>query len=251
MFDMSRSAVATTSILTFNHLHDGQVVTLVGLKHIGHPEYYQQIQDRLANLTMAGAMVHYEGIRSPSNQALRSASRVDRLKIALADRTFTAPSRWGWLEEFGLVSQWKGLRFDHTWENHDATTLDLARRESLRSAFGRWAGTSLLNLFLSSVSDARMRETVLPSFISDAEANTDMPQQLENTRDGKVLISYRNEIALQDMDSYHASQPDAPIALLWGEGHLPGLGRGLSTRNYEMVHQERLVAIDTSRIQQQ
>ncbi len=58
-----------------------------------------------------------------------------------------------------------------------------------------------------------------------------------------AVLDFRNDIALKAIDEQQEKTPGTDVLLLWGAGHLPGLGEGLQQRGYAKVNEENLVAM--------
>jgi hypothetical protein len=227
-----RRRVAQTPVVRYENRTTGRTVTLIATMHSGTNAYFGKLNDIIAGLEAADALVCYEGIRPAAEEEWARAADGER-----AARGFSLPA--GGLQalsrHLGWVEQSAGLRYSPSWRNVDITELDLVRQaqpHNVRAAadgftdlfdgltpeqFGEVGGAIeavLLRLLSMDYFDLVWRLSVRGAS-SDAYRNV-----------ARVMVEERNRGALAGLPS------DADAVLLWGSGHRPGLAAGLKKAGY-------------------
>lgn len=213
----------------YEHPKTGSFVTLVGTQHLStDPDYYPQMEAFLDNRLVQGDVVHYEAITTALPEKVRGAPKpIQRRHQLLVDARkyeevaiITVEERH---PELALSIQYQDCIEDlGQMENHDYTTLDLARELS---------GEAI---------DAMYKVALAKHWHAITWGHPDQDAvPLKRALDSRgralyerVLIENRNKFALQALENTLADDPTVNVTLLWGEAHLPGLGKGLLRRGY-------------------
>jgi len=144
-----------------------------------------------------------------------------------------------------MVKQVEELTYRETWENHDATRLEMARHIDGPSLFLLSAASKGV-LSVMKCLDAENRRALALTSLERMVANND------NSQVGRVavnsldltILGYRNDIALNAYDELQVAEPGREAVLLWGQGHLIGLDEGFSQRGFVKTDVQQLLAID-------
>lgn len=247
-----RRSLITTPVQFYTHPEYENQVSLFGMIHIAQPHYYQGIQTWVDWTDKGGAVIHYERVKRATSEELQASPRSVRAKAAHMESFMK--SLYGWFDSFGLVKQSEAMTYRPHWENHDASILDLAER----------IGSSVIrrNLIAVKVIELMFRRTgpdtkqdflvsALHNILSDDNGHEDTKRRLSGILVGNsdgAVVDYRNDIALTAFDDQQRVAPGSDVTLIWGAGHLPGLGKGLENRGYTKAYEERVVAIDAADI---
>ncbi len=242
-----------TPIHTYTHPWYESQVDLIGMIHIAQAPYYDTIQTIIDTKEAEGAAVHYEKIKQNTPEEHANA---DPLTIAKASQLRTMMKGiYGILEDLdlGLVKQLDSLTYPEHWQNHDATELDIASRLGSFTVM-RHVGlikliTSGFNLLDGDEERQQKRDILLKALHSATQEESPREKLIKKVLFGSLddtILDYRNNIALRAYDRQQRVDPKAATVLIWGAGHLKGLGAGLARRGYKKVHEQKLVAIDAS-----
>ncbi len=246
-----------TPIQTYEHPEFHDRALLIGMIHMGRPDYYEHIQAFVDEHEKNGAAVHYELVGFADSKAVQSVSHINRLKLHL-EQEFD-----GMLGDFGRaifqgdnasvfdagvdhVSQ-AALTYRQSWENHDTDDLDIARHQKLVALLGRYAVMRLVKLAMHSRSvRSAIEETARRTLLELPSADQDKAEKPSPLDPSSVLIDYRNEIALTALDRHFERTPGSELVLIWGVGHLAGIGAGLVERGFELVDTQEVHAADSA-----
>ncbi len=240
--------IVSTPVHEYTHPEFENQITLMGMIHIAQESYYRSVQEMIAGHEAGGAIVHYEGVKDvrPSTADIPEAhiEKADRLKAVMS-------SIYGWFENSGLSLQTEVLEYSEDWENHDSTLIELAGRMSNLSSrrLSRFIG--FYDHLFEDMKPEQQQKLVL-KFAQAMERGLSKDRQmgwasrlLLGNLKGPIL-DYRNDIALAALDEASAADPESDFVLVWGAGHLRGLGKGLVKRGYQKVDEDKVQAIDTA-----
>lgn len=236
----------TTPIHTFIHPEFESQVNVIGMMHVAQPNYYRIIQAIVDHRDNAGAIVHYEGIKSMSADDLASAPRSVVIKAEYSRDIFQQV--YSWFDEVGLVRQKNALNYHKHWENHDMTESELLDR---LNGFALRRQRTLTN-FLGKMhrkAEYEARQEFILSILKktmDSDRTNNWMAKLLLGVQNEIIIDDRNAIALSAFDEQQQADPEADVVLLWGAGHLPGLGVGLQKRGFVKVDVQKVTAIVSS-----
>jgi hypothetical protein len=193
-----------TTVTEFKHPELASTVALIGNRHEGNKFYMFALRDELDTYESRGSVFHYESLSDSSDEEIATAPQgVQESYHALTDIAYNGRSA---ATPLGHVSLHDIMKPEmESWENHDATKLELAAHIQERF-IQRVAIRSLITLPISYY-------LLAPS-----------------------ILSYRNAIALRAVDTALATEPNRDITLLWGQAHVPGLTRGLVIRGFRRAH---------------
>jgi hypothetical protein len=213
----------------YEHPQTESSVTLIGTHHWStNPEYFERIEAFLSERVAHGDVVHYESTAIASPEKVRCAPKpVQHRHRLLLDYIKYEEETWVALEarspDLMLEFQYdNALEIDSKWENHDYTTLDLARELS------------------GEVLDAMRTTALAKHWHAVTWGHPDRHAVRLQERLGqkgralyeKVMIDNRNAFALNALRNTLSSNPTANVTMIWGEAHLPGLGKGLLKMGY-------------------
>lgn len=194
-------------------------IVLVGMLHVAEPDFYARVQalaDRFVD--EHGAEVHYERIgRYPADAVL-----TERERKILPD-----PGARSWLDRMaevtGLAFQGKALTPRERWRNVDVHALEALR------AMGPWAARLLFThpeLPDVSAMSAEERERVARRWRSKVAGSwfnggAVLGSMVLGPKGMRVVEHWRDIKAVNAaLEVAHAH----PVVMLWGAGHLAGMG---------------------------
>lgn len=227
--------MAQTPVVRYENRKTGRTVTLIATMHSGTNAYFNKLNEIIAGLEAAGAVVCYEGIRPAAEEEWAGAADGERAARGLSLPVSGLQAMCRYLD---WVEQSVGLKYSPSWRNVDMTELELVRRAQPHNVtemsdgfsdlfagltperFGEIAGSGealLVRLLSLDYFDLVWRLSVRAAS-SDAHRNV-----------GRVMLEERNRGALARLPS------DADAVLLWGSGHLSGLAAGLREAGYRRL----------------
>jgi hypothetical protein len=227
-----------TPLCEFEHPQTGSNIGVVGVIHLGEQSYFDTVSDYILDREDAGAQVHYEG--------LKPASKVESVKFKAEAKQAEAMANslntmhYVIAEALGVQSQGESIDYASSWQNHDIGRVELVR---LLGAKGVSRLTQLGDR--AEKLEAALSPELLAATLRAAFRFTPIfiPMGIVLRRhERKILVDHRNEIALAGIDDTLSEEPDRDIALLWGAGHLPGIGKGLQQRGYRLTDRSWLSA---------
>ena len=258
---MSEIGTVTTDINEFTRDTDGSRVTIMGVTHYGEREYYDELQDRLDERHQDGAAIHYELVGGPGNDTSARIGLGGITKALMMYPAYKAGIKF-WEKLPHTVSQRQHLTLRSTWENHDMSTGEVMRNikwstatatllggfamkaSNLRQSFGRPKPIARKLASLKDRIDGGEGDAPTGMLSKFRKARTDtLRGELED-----VLLSRRNEIALNAVDSSVSDDPSREVVMLWGQGHVETLSEGLVERGYRMIGSTALRSMDLDRV---
>lgn len=237
-----RSAMVQTPIIEMGHPETGSSVSLIGMIHIGHPDYYAAISEYVDARETEGYGVHYERVRGLAapldgpvigpNSLRSSFPDVPPPVISPAPRTA------------GIINQNDVLAHRPGWKNFDMDAGEV------RDALG---DEKYVNLKMGFDRMERIRDPDevegIPLWIMSATVRA-VPLVMRAVRvwRGKdemdtVLLEQRNQRAIQGVAETIAADRSANIALIWGSAHAPGIRKGLKQLGYKQTWQRWVNAL--------
>ena len=230
--------VLHTNLDIYVHPVDRTRVDVVGMVHFADAGFYHGVQSYLDDRTMAGAHVQYEGVTQPKPGEHIPEETVQKIGLmAMAAQTvgdlFTG---------VGLASQQEVLEYRPSWSNSDISMAEVVADIDMRSVIEFAVGAEVLAQLMGDLHPSEQREALF-SALQRLGHSSDNNSGLMGPRLSDALLDKRNEAALGVMDRQKLARPNTDFVLVWGEGHLPGLGVGLSRRGYHLKKQRHLPAI--------
>jgi len=214
-----------TPVHRYTHPDTGRRVTVIGTVHLGEPAYFAGLRAAIDDLTAAGAVVHCEGSRLLA---------CDDPDITVSEQQILTDMRRchelekRWITELGWVGQIEGLGYPPQWRVIDLNQLQIIRRvgvETMRQSMQR--KTTMLDRLdkrPNGIDVFRLGTAVtLRAGASDRRA----VQRRTAEPTDPVLVGDRTTVALGGV-----FDTDRDTVLVWGAGHVPGLGAGLGTRGF-------------------
>lgn len=238
----SEKTAIETPIVTYRHRDRKNRVSLVGMIHIAQPAYYESIQEFVDTRAAEGAFVHYERVKNMSPAVTQRLGPDLRRRIGLLKGLANSP--YALFEGMNVVRQRDALVCREEWQNHDALVAGVACRLS----FGRLAvfnaAVGVAKGVFSRLSDDQRLMVVKGSLEKILDSSPEYVASRAAGKVGRVILGYRNDIALNAFDGQQSTHPGSDVVLVWGAGHVPGLGAGLEARGYEKTGVQMMTAID-------
>ena len=239
-------------IRDYRHPESNNRVGIVAVSHRAQASYYQAIHAELARRTANGATVYYEYTRHPTSEELAQASPEARRSLEKIKELGQLSD--GIFDKIGLAYQLTALPAEAGWENHDASLLDVAERVGKKALRRQVIMTKIaVSAINNSTSPEKRRDLILNLYGSSDKALSGPPKRRLARLLGMdmmpTIVDYRNDIALGAVDRHFEAVPGSELALIWGVGHLAGLGAGLEERGYEQVSEQMILALDGAAVQ--
>lgn len=236
-----RETIFKTTIRDYEHLHTKTRVSLVGTIHWGDPGYGETLLRPIEDRTSPDDLVHYEGIKRAGQSDVDAAGRFVTRKLAVFRNYLVDGEDAKGLP--GTVETDAYAPKKENWQNHDLTDLEIARRVSLRSM--------LMHTRFPMKTDLLRRARLLDLLESrNMSTHWLITGGLLYGNMTNVLVDNRNTHALDALQAALASEPERGVTLRWGEGHRPGLHRGIVGLGFKQVDELKVPAIDLEALQQ-
>lgn len=225
-----------THIDTYVHPH-GNRVDVVGMSHFADQSFYDRVQTFVDDRTLGGACVQYEGLTAPRpGEAFTDAAIEKAQLLGMAAETLGEL-----VMSTGLVSQQRVMNYRPSWQNLDMSAPELMAKLDRAKLLDGAAAAIAASKAIGSLPQAQRRPAIL-GMLQQALIGK-KTNSFTNSVMTEAIIDQRNEVALRGVDRQNRRRPGTDFVLIWGEEHLPGLGIGLSRRNFKMTNQVRVPAI--------
>ena len=232
-----RNGWLETSCVEFEHPKTQSQIGLIGMMHVGSPDYYQWVQTYMDNRASAGARIHYESIREPTTEEKEQ----DPEMAAIFDQTVGVPNLATdhVIKEWGMVKQVDAVKLPADAECYDLSAVkfveavgfaDLASRvqeyEKGAKAFARF-DPEVRDLCVRGVFRLLPHMEFSTRFITAAGRST----------------APRNQAELDGIRQTLEADPGARISVFWGEGHMDGLIKGVRKMDYRQTNKWHVPAV--------
>lgn len=244
-----------TAIVRFEappgHPHEGLIVDLIGVVHIGEKEYYEELNQRFDEYDVVlYELVAPEGTRVPEGGGDRSGHPVSMLQMGMKNM-------------LGLESQLEHIDYQKENLQHaDMSPEQFAesmrdKGETMLTMFIRMMGQSIAQQNINAQRNPSRRNSDLGMLLAMFRRDRDvvlkqmMAEQFEDLEgmmaglegpDGSTLISERNKVALEVMQQ-QIDDGKRRIAIFYGAGHMPDFAQRLTDEfNLERTDEDWLAA---------
>jgi uncharacterized protein YbaP (TraB family) len=221
-----------TPVVYLVHQKTKKKIILMGMMHVGDPEYFQELQHVLN--TLKGYQVLYEGIGTvTAEQKLLFSEKeqeiFDAMEKSMSDRNIMSAF-------LRLQGQRDGLNYEASWIRTDMSQFDLIRSMAARGL--KWTKApkfpsrnkkieSLVVTWLLNALLVRMQ--VLFLFVKLLHLGKEDKAALQD-----IIINERNKVAV---DGILEHVQHNHVVSIWGAAHLPGMISLLNKQGYR--EQER------------
>jgi hypothetical protein len=237
-------------VRTFMHPDSGSRVTFVATHHPARREYYAEMTEIVNFLQDGGAHVYFEHVDDPTPEQLAAAPKDLREAVELAAAQIDSHNDGGGV--MGLITQADAMPWrERGWQVHDVTTLEMAE------AFGYTKKTvrqQQLQLKASNFANRHIDEALrdrglVRSYAMNLGVVTGaVGISVVLDPGSQRFAELRERIVLKALDEQRTRTPDADFVLVWGAGHLIGIGQGLIERGYKQDTETWHTAIDIAEI---
>lgn len=218
-----------TTISEFLHPLRPNPVTLIGNEHGGSEAYVASLRNQLDMREARGSIIHYEEVQPVDS------SEVDEQHPIVQSAYWNLDFIMDFIED--SIKKSDASIYDitvskaGTWHNHDLNALELAKLISQRP--DQYVALAALTGFILKPKDspATVREILYSKVFGTITTGAYVGLW-------PSLVTARNNVALRAVDSTLEERPNQEITLLWGQGHIPGIARGLLRRGFEMTRIE-------------
>lgn len=224
---------------------DGTVVDLVGVVHIADQAYYQELNRRLAGYDV----VLYELVGDPADLSGKagkddsSEGGGSRPGISFLRILYDAVGRFLHLSFQLQHIDYSGDHFVHADVTHEefsrlqreqgesfatlfARAMEIQSGEAGRRSADELAQFNIAKLLLMFTSPQAVDE--FKSVLARMMARTEEEMARAEKRQATVILTRRNEVAVSKLREVLGRSPaPARIAIFYGAGHMPGIGRDL------------------------
>jgi hypothetical protein len=233
-----RHRVLQTPVVRYEHEETGRTVTLIATVHAAEAAYYKRLHAIITRLEAAGAVVHYEMVTPATQQEWATATDAERavrhVTTDMATRGVEALCRY-----FGWVWQGTAMTLSPSWHNVDMTDLEFVRRAGPGSlAQHQETGDDLFHTLTQEQKDVVLGTAASVLFRLMSYDRFGLYERgLLWSGPGHAVLDERNRNALDRVPA------DSDVVLVWGAGHLRGLGAGLEAAGYR---QRRVVWLNAA-----
>jgi hypothetical protein len=238
---------ASTPFDTFENPTTGSLIDIVSVVHVGLPSYYRAIGKHITSRQEEGFQVQHEGIGEsedfvPSGALAGVKNKLFQLSTDACIDTFVAVE---------LGSAYENQDNSKLYGEEDDGRLDITEADyitgmSVLALAGRLFGSRWMNRKVQKAAEhtepEKLDELVFGIIHKNVEAFEGGGKR-NRSFGHKLVIDRRNELALAGVDATLEKDAATKLVLVWGIGHLAGLGSGLIDRGYAHVaHEEVQVA---------
>lgn len=208
-----------------------KVITAIGTIHIGHPEYYQAIQERI-NQQDEG---FFEGIGKPCGPVSD-----DKKRFVEALQRFLSYEKVA--EILGLKTQAKCLKYPESWKNVDVTLDELVNRMSLEELKAQKIAETYTRIILEKIEKDERKKAAwtLRTAYSLVRRN-----QTEYRPSSSGMRDYYLHRAIGERCD---GNQKGSLGVVYGSNHLDSLDCYLNKKGFKTTEVSWLVAIDINRI---
>lgn len=246
-----------TTVEQFDHGRLPYSVTLVGVCHTATPGYYEQVQAEIGQRESAGAAVHVERMNSnfaPEDLVDQELGTVLKLMFLGG----SAASLMGLIDDLGLEKQTTEIDYKDTWLDADADIFASSSLLRPRQVSALFAENKALQLAYKWRSRARRAEMFI-KFMEEIDVKHQheragipldtLKQKFLTKFDllyNAAMIDFRNDYAVVTALDALEQTPEQPIVMFWGQGHIHGIGKTLTSMGFAHTDTDRLKAVDYS-----
>lgn len=230
----------STTIAEYTHSETDHKVALVGNRHYGSEAYVEEIRNRLLGYQATGAAIHYESITKPSDLEVAQFTRVQNFRYESLKKLLRMSGKIHSKTDLTSVAT---IIDKESWEHHDATMSELVEHATIRQTLALGAiglAAHVLEMANSDAEYAKAADAAYPDADEGGGQKTNRTSGILMNTLTPLIVDYRNEVALGAVDTAATEDTSRQIALLWGNGHIPGLAKGLKMRGYVQSSSELL-----------
>ena len=225
--DFSRVAADDTTVSlelagrSYAH-EDGSIVDLVGVAHIGLPDFYSEVDSRLSQADV----VLYEGVGGVGQTESGLNGAFAELALGL-----------------GLVFQLDVIDYTHThWRNSDLSVDELSGARAVQVVQGSSELRTMRVLARRASRSSRIRVMAKLMLVESLPRSEGSLEQTMGPQLYQSLVLSRNDVVDQDLQELRGQH----VAVLYGAAHLPDLEARLLARQFRPVHEWLTAAITVS-----
>jgi hypothetical protein len=209
----------------------GSNIALVGMIHVGSQEYFDRIGAYVGHREAAGAAVHYELTKPFTPEEREQHPEYSGLDLELKQAMLGNIALFS--RPFNLVYQTKALRYSPEWQNHDMSALEIIDSlgiDEVRKTIENAKRIQQAEIF----NDTDMLRLAVHGAFRLVPLVSAVRRLRGKDKTQEVIVDRRNAVALAAVRNTLGADPAADLTLIWGAGHLPGLGKGLQQMGYEL-----------------
>lgn len=232
----NRAQTLETAIYTFQHPDSRGIIELIGMMDFGNQGYYDAIANRAQRTDAAGGLVHYETIDGWRQLHLDEEAAEDMRRI---------PEAFGLIatiiaQHTGTKSHSEAFSYQKRWQNHDITAGELVSLLGMEWVTKQLRAAEKLQALNNKY--PKLAGKMVRGQLRSAPYLSPLVQWPLNRREAQVEHR-RSSIAVAAVNKARTADPDQPIAMLWGPGHLPHIKKGLNRLGYKRIGVEWLGAL--------
>ena len=196
-------------------------VVLIGTCHIGKPEYFKTLTEKINDLEENNYKILYERVMGESGNVKTEDDQFNNLNNAITNLC----------QLMNLQFQAEGLRYKESWINTDFTTAQLEKLLKVNN----------ISVFSSSSMDlSKYNQNMLKWIIGKCFGLMPFMEKFDFiksifSKQYKILVSYRNEIAVEGIKKYIDKNN---IVSIWGAGHIDGIIKLLEKEKFIIENKE-------------
>ena len=196
-------------------------IVLIGTCHVGKPEYFKTLTEKINNFEENNYKILYEKVMGESENIKIEDDQFENLNNTIANLC----------QLMNLQFQAEGLQYKDSWINTDLTTAQLEKllKDNSISVF------SSKSMDLSKYNQNVLKWIVRKCFGLMAFAEKFDRIKSIFSKKYKVLINYRNEIAVEGIKKYIENNN---VVSIWGAGHIDGIIKLLEKEGFVIKDKE-------------
>lgn len=230
-----------TPVVCYENPETRRRIVFISTIHIAEPEYYSELQQLIDSLP--DYKILFEGLQKLTHREKKALTDIERRKVKEAMYTFRAVRISG--NTLNLQEQKDGLAYHANkgiWINSDIRFYELVRMFASRDVslpkekfLGSFTNDSAYKLMISWIENKALEQmipaTVLGGLISLFFRKIRLLKS--------IILDHRNKEAIRCVRE-HASEHN--LAMIWGAGHLTGIGNLLKQDGYFEIDRQWFTA---------
>jgi hypothetical protein len=206
-----------------NLIKDGKLVKLIPLRHLGTPNYYDNLKNTLSKYQKSGYVVYYEMLKKEDSidNYLRKFRKITSLKTNLEDKSQTDYKKILFERVRKIDADFEFKKELIPQPNYDNLILDMKNSKNVDITTEQFVTEyeRLYGLVLLDSCD----------YINNWEKTSCITNQLKGL--DKITIDFRNSNVIYET----VLSSNNNILILYGEAHMKGIEKGLRKKGFKLI----------------
>jgi hypothetical protein len=231
-----------TPVVLYEHPDTKRKIVFIGTIHIGEKEYFDSLQRLIDLYSLCGYKVFFERVRYLSKEEEQKLTPKEQCILMSLDHNFERLDKIAQI--MYLKHQREGLHYNDDWINADISVYNLVRLLARYNINPGKEGVSdnLLNEsmqpLLRWLINQLFSQFVLITIIDKVFSFFSRKKRISN----KIVVDFRNKKLISSI-----KKVDGNVIIIFGSGHLRGIGRWLKKLGFRETRREWYAAYNIRR----